>query len=109
MRTRPIGTSPRYRHRHIETACGRRISVGLLALGDAQRPARRISLAISPADGTGDGAWAGLTAREARDLATALLIQVATAERAATRDLRTIAGQRMTIIPSGVSLEEAGR
>ena len=46
-------------------------------------PAERISPDIGPAPGTGDGIWAGLTAREARELAAALLAQSAAAEHAA--------------------------
>jgi len=83
MQTRSVGNGRGHKHLHIRTACGRQISVGLLELGDMRHPAERISLDISPAPGTGDGTWAGLTIREARELAAALLAESAAAERTA--------------------------
>jgi hypothetical protein len=83
MHTQPGTNRHGHQHLHIRTTCGRLISVGLLALGDSRHPAERISLHIGPAPGTGDGTWAGLTAREARNLAAVLLAQSAVAERAA--------------------------
>ena len=83
MQTRSAGIGRGHQHLHIRTKCGRRISVGLLELGDMRHPAERISLDISPAPGTGNGTWAGLTAGESRELAAALLAQAAAAELAA--------------------------
>lgn len=80
MHTQPGTSHHGHQHLHISTTCGRVINVGLLALGDSRHPAERISLHIGPAPGADDGTWAGLTAREARDLAAALLIQSAAAE-----------------------------
>jgi hypothetical protein len=65
----------------FRTTCGRLIRVGLLTLGGASRPARRVSLAIGPTPDRADSAWAGLTASEARTLAEALLAQAAAADR----------------------------
>ncbi len=64
----------------FRTTCGRLIRVGLLTLGGAQRPARRVSLDIGPSSGRAGSAWAGLTAGEARQLAAALLAQAAAAD-----------------------------
>ncbi|HEX9357683.1 MAG TPA: hypothetical protein VF933_28185 [Streptosporangiaceae bacterium] len=75
-----VGTGRGGQHLCFRTTCGRRISVGLLALGDIQHPAQRVSLDIGPSSGTGDGTWAGLTAGEARQLAAALLSQVTAVE-----------------------------
>lgn len=97
MHTVPADAS--HQHLFIRTACGRQISVGLLALGDIHHPAERISLDISPAPGTGDGAWAGLTATEARKLAAALLFQAAAAEHPAGNDHPAVAGLRPRDIP----------
>lgn len=81
MRTRPAGTGQAGQHFSFRTTCGREIRIGLLALGDAQYPARRVSLDISPSSGAGgDGTWAGLTVGEARQFAAALLAQATAAE-----------------------------
>jgi hypothetical protein len=64
-------------HASFLTTCGREIRVGHLALGGTGYLARRVSLGISPCPGAGDGAWAGLTAAEARQLAAALLAHAA--------------------------------
>jgi hypothetical protein len=61
----------------VRTTCGREIRVGHLILGGAPHPAQRVSLGISASPGASDGAWAGLTAAEARRLAAALLLQAA--------------------------------
>jgi hypothetical protein len=92
MHTQPGTISHSHQHLHIQTTCGRLISIGLLALGDSRHPAERISLHIGPALGTGDGTWAGLTAREARYLAAALLAQSAAAEHAAGSAPRLVDG-----------------
>jgi hypothetical protein len=76
------GPSARDAGEHISfrTTCWREIRVGLLALGGARRPARRVSLEIGPSSATGAGTWAGLTPGEARQLAAALLAQAAAAD-----------------------------
>jgi hypothetical protein len=99
MHTVPADTS--HQHLFIRTTCGRQISVGLLALGEIHHPAERISLDISPVPGTGDGAWAGLTAPEARKLAAALLFQAAAAEHPADNVHPTVAGLHPRNIPQG--------
>ncbi len=76
MSTIPVG-----HHVSVWTTCGREIQIGHLALGGGAHPAQRVSLGISASTDTGDGAWAGLTADEARQLAAALLIQAATCDR----------------------------
>lgn len=80
MRTRPAGTGQVGQHLRFRTTCGREIRIGLLALGDVQYLARRVSLDISPSSGAGDGTWVGLTAGEARQFAAALLAQATAAE-----------------------------
>ncbi len=74
-------TSGARHHVSFRTICGREIQVGHLILGGAPHPAQRVSLGISAPSGTGDGTWAGLTAGEARQLATALLLQAAACGR----------------------------
>jgi hypothetical protein len=64
-------------HLSFRTMCGREIRVGHLALGGGRYPARRVSLEIVASSGAGNGTWAGLTAREARHLAAALLARAA--------------------------------
>jgi hypothetical protein len=64
-------------HLSFRTTCGRQIRVGHLVLGGGHHPARRVSLDIGASPGSGHGAWAGLTAGEARWLAAALLAQAA--------------------------------
>ena len=65
----------------FRTTCGRKVQVGLLALGGAERPARRVSLDIGPSSGDGGGALAALTPAEARRLAAALLSRAAAGEQ----------------------------
>lgn len=77
METRTSGAVGADLHVSFRTMCGREIRVGHLALGGARHPAQRVSLGISTPSGTGDDAWAGLTAGEARRLAAALLMQAA--------------------------------
>jgi hypothetical protein len=69
-----------HHHVSVRTTCGREIQVGHLALGGGPRPAQRVSLCISASPDAQDGTWAGLTADEARQLATALLIQAASCD-----------------------------
>jgi len=64
-------------HVSFRTMCGRDIRVGHLVLGGGHHPARRVSLDISASSDSDTGAWAGLTAGEARRLAAALLMEAA--------------------------------
>jgi hypothetical protein len=84
MRTPLSGTERAGEDLSFRTTCGRLIRVGLLTLGSARRPVRRVSLDIGPSADWAGSAWAGLTAGEARQLAAALLAQAATADRQAT-------------------------
>jgi hypothetical protein len=61
-------------HVNFRTMCGREIRVGHLVLGGGRHPAQRVSLDIGASPDGGTGAWAGLTAGEARRLASALLM-----------------------------------
>ena len=72
-------------HVSFRTMCGREIQVGHLVLGGGCHPARRVSLDIGASPGSGHGAWAGLTAGEARRLAAALLMQAAACDGRPTR------------------------
>ncbi|HTR92308.1 MAG TPA: hypothetical protein VMI73_11260 [Trebonia sp.] len=69
------------RHDRLRTSCGRQLTIGRLALGDARRPAARVFVDIGECSGCETSAWAGLTVPEARLLARALLAQAAAAER----------------------------
>jgi hypothetical protein len=69
---------------HFQTTCGRDVTVGLIAVGDTHRPARRVTVDIGECPGCHDGTWAALTTAEARQLAASLLAQVAAAERGLT-------------------------
>jgi hypothetical protein len=64
-------------HVSFRTMCGRQIRVGHLVLGGGGHPAQRVSLDIGASSDGATGTWAGLTAGEARRLATALLAQAA--------------------------------
>jgi hypothetical protein len=77
MDIRTSGAGSAGLHVCFRTTCGREIRVGHLVLGGGRHPAQRVSLGIGASSGTGDGAWAGLTAGEARRLAAALLLQAA--------------------------------
>ncbi|MFD5256380.1 hypothetical protein ACFWM5_26550 [Streptomyces bobili] len=65
----------------LVTTCGRRIAVRCLRLASADRPIRRVALDVGRDQGGEPGAWAALTAEEARDLARLLLLQAGLAER----------------------------
>jgi hypothetical protein len=80
MHTGPSAAKDAGGHISFRTTCQREIRIGLLVLGGAWRPARRVSLEIGPSSDTEAGTWAGLTAGEARQLAAALLAQAAAAE-----------------------------
>jgi hypothetical protein len=77
MDSRITGADGAGLHVSFRTMCGRQIRVGHLILGGGGHPARRVSLDIGASPGSGHGAWAGLTAGEARWLAAALLAQAA--------------------------------
>ncbi|WP_405653439.1 hypothetical protein [Streptomyces sp. NBC_00019] len=64
----------------VVTTCGRRIAVRRLRLAAADRPISRITLDVGRDQGGEPGAWASLTADEARDLARLLLLQAGPAE-----------------------------
>jgi hypothetical protein len=68
-------------HNRLRTSCGRELTVGRLALGDARHPAARVFMDLGECPGCEASRWAGLTVAEARQLARALLAQAAEAER----------------------------
>ena len=72
-------------HVSFRTMCGREIQVGHLILGGGRHPAQRVSLDIGASSGGGTGTWAGLTPREARRLADALLAQAAACDPGAAQ------------------------
>ena len=74
------GTGVRH-HDHLRTSCGRDLTIGRLALGDAARPAGRVFIDLGTCRDCDGSAWAGLSAAEARRLASALLSQAAAAEQ----------------------------
>jgi hypothetical protein len=74
-------TGAQPRHEHVRTSCGRELTVGRLALGDALRPAGRIFVDLGALPGGDETGWAGLTVDEARQLAQAVLFQAAATER----------------------------
>jgi hypothetical protein len=65
----------------LVTRCGRRIAVRCLRLVPAGRPISRVALDVGRGRGGEPGAWASLTAEEARDLARLLLLHAGLAER----------------------------
>jgi hypothetical protein len=69
------------RHEYVRTSCGREVTIGRLALGDAQHPAGRVFVDLGPGPGYDGTGWAGLTVDEARQFAQAVLSQAAAAER----------------------------
>jgi hypothetical protein len=75
------GTAGGRGHEYLRTSCGRELTIGRLALGDAQHPAARVFVNLGGCPGCEDVAWAGLTLAEARSLARAILSEVAAAER----------------------------
>lgn len=82
MRLDPVaGAGSDGRHDYIRTSCGRELTVGRLALGDARRPAARVFVDLGDCPGCVGNGWAGLTVAEARQLALAVLVQAAAAER----------------------------
>jgi hypothetical protein len=75
------GTGADRRHDRLRTSCGRELTIGRLALGDARHPAARVFMDLGECPGCEASGWAGLTVREARQLALALLTQAVAAER----------------------------
>jgi putative redox protein len=74
------GTDARH-HDHLRTSCGRDLTIGRLALGDAAHPAGRVFIDLGKCRECDGSAWAGLSPAEARQLAAALLSQAAAAEQ----------------------------
>ncbi len=72
-----------HEHETVRTSCGREVTVGRLALGDARHPARRIFLDVGRCAGCEGTSWAGLTVAEARLVASGLLAEAAAAEQEA--------------------------
>jgi hypothetical protein len=82
MRPDPVaGAGSGGRHHNLRTSCGRELTVGRLALGDARHPAARVFVDLGECPGCEGTGWAGLTMAEARQLARAVLAQAAAAER----------------------------
>jgi uncharacterized OsmC-like protein len=76
------GTGAGVRHHdHLRTSCGRDLTIGRLALGDAAHPAGRVFIDLGTCRDCDGSAWAGLSPAEARRLASALLSQAAAAEQ----------------------------
>ena len=68
-------------HDHLRTSCGRDLTIGRLALGDAAHPAGRVFIDLGKCRDCDGSTWAGLSVAEARRLASALLSQAAAAEQ----------------------------
>jgi hypothetical protein len=81
-------------HERLRTSCGRQLTTGRLALGDAGYPVTRIFVDLGDCPGYEDNHWASLTVAEARQLAAHLLAEAAAAEEecALGRDLRDLLG-----------------
>ena len=90
MRPGPAaGTGSGGGHEYLRTSCGRKLTVGRLALGDARHPAARVFVDLGDCPGCDGSGWAGLTVVEARQLAQAVLAQAAAAERECQAQART--------------------
>lgn len=82
MRPDPAaGRGAHRQHDRLHTSCGRELTIGRLALGDARRPAARVFVDLGECADCEGGGWAGFTVAEARQLARAVLAQAAAAER----------------------------
>jgi hypothetical protein len=79
-------------HDHLRTSCGRDLTIGRLALGDAAHPAGRVFLDLGQCRDCGHSTWAGLSVAEARQLAAALLSQAAAAEQDGQRGWDQVRG-----------------
>ena len=73
------------RHERVRTSCGRELTIGRLALGDARLPVGRVFVDLGECSGCEGNGWAGLTVTEARQFARAVLAQAAAAERECPR------------------------
>ena len=80
MRPDPVAGAGR-RHHYVRTSCGRELTIGRLALGDARHPAARVFVDLGECPGCEGAWWASLTLAEARQFAQAVLAQAAAAER----------------------------
>lgn len=69
------------RHDYLRTSCGRELTIGRLALGDARHPAARVFVDLGDCPGCDGTGWAAFTVAEARQLARAVLAQAAAAEQ----------------------------
>lgn len=67
-------------HERLRTSCGRELTTGRLALGDAGHPVARVFVDLGDCPGCADSHWASLTVAEARQLAAHLLAEAAAAE-----------------------------
>ena len=82
MRPDPVtGAGSDGRHEYLRTSCGREVTVGRLALGDARHPAARVFVDLGGCPGCDGTGWAGLTVAEARQFARAVLAQAAAVEQ----------------------------
>lgn len=81
MRPDPAAGAGSDRHQYVHTSCGRELTVGRLALGDARHPAARVFVDLGQCSGCEGTGWAGLSVAEARRLARVVLAQAAAAER----------------------------
>ena len=64
----------------MRTSCGRDLTAGWLALGDAVHPVARVFVDLGDCPGYEDSHWASLTVAEARVFAASLLSEAAAAE-----------------------------
>ena len=82
MRLDPVaGSGAHRRHERLRTSCGRELTIGRLALGDALRPAARVFVDLGECVDCEGSGWAGFTVAEARQFARAVLAQAAAVER----------------------------
>jgi hypothetical protein len=82
MRPEPAtGAGGDGRHDRLRTTCGRELTIGRIALGDARNPAARVFVDLGECSGCEGSGWAGLTVAEARLLAWVVLSQAAAAEQ----------------------------
>lgn len=72
---------PHGTHERVRTLCGRELTTGRLAFGDAGHPMERIFVDLGDCPGCEDSHWASLTVTEARQLAACLLAEAAAAEQ----------------------------